>query len=174
MTSSDRRPAWEPTEEDIAFYDVYGDWDPLTPSELARLMTGFPRPWWLVGGHAIEAFTAAEPLILVLEDLQWSDSATVDWLAYVARRRDTARLLVLGTYRPLEAVLHAAPLRRAIAVRDYLISQGVAASSIDVAGLGSSRPAVDNATAEGRARNRRVEIVVSGGPLDTGRAVAAR
>jgi outer membrane protein OmpA-like peptidoglycan-associated protein len=65
-------------------------------------------------------------------------------------------------------------LRRAIAVRDYLISQGVAASSIDVAGLGSSRPAADNATAEGRARNRRVEIVVSGGPLDTGRAVAAR
>ena len=57
VTSSDRRPAWEPTEEDIAFYDVYGDWDPLTPSELARLMTGFPRPWWLVGGHAIEAFT---------------------------------------------------------------------------------------------------------------------
>lgn len=56
-------------------------------------------------------------------------------------------------------------LRRAIAVRDYLIGQGVAASSIDVAGLGSSRPVADNATADGRARNRRVEIIVSGGPL---------
>jgi outer membrane protein OmpA-like peptidoglycan-associated protein len=56
-------------------------------------------------------------------------------------------------------------LRRAIAVRDYLIGQGVAASSIDVAGLGPSRPVADNATADGRARNRRVEIVVSGGPL---------
>jgi outer membrane protein OmpA-like peptidoglycan-associated protein len=65
-------------------------------------------------------------------------------------------------------------LRRAIAVRDYLIGQGVAASTIDVAGLGSSRPEADNSTAEGRSRNRRVEIVVSGGPLDTGRAVAAR
>jgi outer membrane protein OmpA-like peptidoglycan-associated protein len=64
-------------------------------------------------------------------------------------------------------------LRRAIAVRDYLIGQGVAASSIDVAGLGSSRPAADNATADGRAKNRRVEIVVSGGPL-AGGAVAAR
>jgi outer membrane protein OmpA-like peptidoglycan-associated protein len=56
-------------------------------------------------------------------------------------------------------------LRRAITVRDYLIGQGVPASSIDVAGLGSSMPTGDNATAEGRARNRRVEIVVSGGPL---------
>jgi outer membrane protein OmpA-like peptidoglycan-associated protein len=56
-------------------------------------------------------------------------------------------------------------LRRATAVRDYLISQGVRASSIDVAGFGSSNPNGDNATAEGRARNRRVEIVVSSGPL---------
>ena len=56
-------------------------------------------------------------------------------------------------------------LRRAITVRDYLIGQGVPASSIDAAGLGSSMPTGDNATAEGRARNRRVEIVISGGPL---------
>jgi outer membrane protein OmpA-like peptidoglycan-associated protein len=63
-------------------------------------------------------------------------------------------------------------LRRAIAVRDYLIAQGVAASRIDVAGLGPSRPAADNATADGRARNRRVEIVVSGGPLESANAAA--
>ena len=61
-------------------------------------------------------------------------------------------------------------LRRAIAVRDYLINQGVAASSTDVAGLGSSRPVADNTTADGRARNRRVEIVVAGGPMQTGAA----
>ena len=54
--------AWEPTAEDIAFYDVYGEWDPLTPAELARLMDGFPRPWWIVGGHAIEAFTEVQRL----------------------------------------------------------------------------------------------------------------
>jgi outer membrane protein OmpA-like peptidoglycan-associated protein len=56
-------------------------------------------------------------------------------------------------------------LKRAMAVRDYLIEQGVPASSIDVAGLGLSAPIGDNSTTEGRARNRRVEIVVSGGPL---------
>jgi len=65
-------------------------------------------------------------------------------------------------------------LRRAIAVRDYLIGQGVAASTIDVAGLGSSRPEADNTTAQGRAKNRRVEIVVSGGPLQGNAPVAAR
>lgn len=56
-------------------------------------------------------------------------------------------------------------LRRAITVRDYLIGQGVAASRIDVAGLGLSMPIGDNSTVDGRARNRRVEIVISGGPL---------
>jgi outer membrane protein OmpA-like peptidoglycan-associated protein len=56
-------------------------------------------------------------------------------------------------------------LRRANSVRDFLINQGVRASSIDVAGFGSSMPKGDNATAEGRANNRRVDIVVSGGPL---------
>jgi outer membrane protein OmpA-like peptidoglycan-associated protein len=55
-------------------------------------------------------------------------------------------------------------LQRAIAVRDYLIGQGVAASNIDVAGLGPSMPVGDNSTLDGRARNRRVEIVISGGP----------
>jgi outer membrane protein OmpA-like peptidoglycan-associated protein len=65
-------------------------------------------------------------------------------------------------------------LRRAIAVRDYLIEQRVAASSIDVAGLGSSRPIADNATTEGRARNRRVEIIVSTPPPQSGAAAHAR
>jgi outer membrane protein OmpA-like peptidoglycan-associated protein len=56
-------------------------------------------------------------------------------------------------------------LQRAISVRDYLIGEGVIASSIDVAGFGSSTPVADNGTTDGRARNRRVEIIVSGGPL---------
>ncbi|MEZ5533433.1 MAG: OmpA family protein [Steroidobacteraceae bacterium] len=53
-------------------------------------------------------------------------------------------------------------LARATAVRDYLAAQGVDASHIEIEGLGPDRPVADNATAEGRARNRRVEIVITG------------
>jgi outer membrane protein OmpA-like peptidoglycan-associated protein len=63
------------------------------------------------------------------------------------------------------ATNNALSLQRANAVRSFLISQGVPASNIDVAGFGSSMPAADNATVDGRAHNRRVEIVVSGGLL---------
>src|SRR5688572_12741778 len=49
--------SWEPEDEDRAFYAVYGAWAPLTPVEVAELMDGFGPPWWIVGGHAIEAAT---------------------------------------------------------------------------------------------------------------------
>jgi predicted ATPase len=60
--------------------------------------------------QALEVLTADTSLVLVLEDLQWSDRATVDLLAYLAQRREPAHLLVLGTYRPGDLVLHAHPL----------------------------------------------------------------
>lgn len=60
-------------------------------------------------------------------------------------------------------------LARAQAVRSYLISRGISDAQIEAAGMGPSRPVAPNDTAEGRANNRRVEIVVS--PPD--RAVAA-
>jgi predicted ATPase/DNA-binding winged helix-turn-helix (wHTH) protein len=60
---------------------------------------------------ACAALTAAIPLVLVLEDLHWSDSATVECLAALAQRREPARLLVLGTYRPVEALLRGHPVR---------------------------------------------------------------
>jgi outer membrane protein OmpA-like peptidoglycan-associated protein len=49
---------------------------------------------------------------------------------------------------------------RAQSVRDYLVSRGVAGDRITAEGFGPSRTVGDNATAEGRANNRRVEIVV--------------
>jgi DNA-binding winged helix-turn-helix (wHTH) protein/predicted ATPase len=60
---------------------------------------------------AVEALTVERPLVLVLEDLHWSDASTLEWLAYVARRRAAARLLVLGTYRPVDALGRAPSVR---------------------------------------------------------------
>jgi outer membrane protein OmpA-like peptidoglycan-associated protein len=50
---------------------------------------------------------------------------------------------------------------RAESVRKYLVDRGVDGAQIAASGLGSSRPVADNKSAEGRADNRRVEIVVS-------------
>ena len=50
--------------------------------------------------------------------------------------------------------------RRAQAVADVLVSAGVSASRVEVEGLGQSRPLGDNDSAAGRARNRRVEVIV--------------
>jgi hypothetical protein len=45
--------------EDEAFFRRYGPWDAFDPTALAAFMAGFERPWWIVGGWAIEAFTGA-------------------------------------------------------------------------------------------------------------------
>ena len=52
--------------------------------------------------------------------------------------------------------------RRARAVFDYLVGQGIDASRLIPAGYGESRPAASNESAEGRAQNRRVDLVVAG------------
>jgi hypothetical protein len=46
-----------PDPEDDDFYRWFGAWEPLDPAGVAELMAGFDRPWWLVGGWAVEAFT---------------------------------------------------------------------------------------------------------------------
>jgi outer membrane protein OmpA-like peptidoglycan-associated protein len=51
--------------------------------------------------------------------------------------------------------------RRAQTVRDYLVSRGIASDRVTSQGFGSSRSVADNKSAEGRANNRRVEIVVA-------------
>ncbi|MDQ4076490.1 MAG: AAA family ATPase [Chloroflexota bacterium] len=59
----------------------------------------------------LEFLTMERPLILVLEDLQWSDYSTLDLLAWLARRYEPARLLIVGTYRSSDVQVHDHPLR---------------------------------------------------------------
>jgi outer membrane protein OmpA-like peptidoglycan-associated protein len=52
-------------------------------------------------------------------------------------------------------------LRRAESVRAYLVNRGFPTEKISARGMGPDRPVADNANAEGRANNRRVEIVIA-------------
>jgi DNA-binding winged helix-turn-helix (wHTH) protein/tetratricopeptide (TPR) repeat protein len=71
--------------------------------------------------EAVEELTAETPLVLVLEDLHWSDYSTLDFVSALARRRDPARLLLLGTYRPADVIIAGHPLH---AVRQELLTHG--------------------------------------------------
>ena len=59
----------------------------------------------------LEILTVEMPLVLVLEDLHWSDPSTLDLAAMIARRREPARLFIIGTYRPSEVFANEHPLR---------------------------------------------------------------
>jgi len=58
----------------------------------------------------LEAMAAERTVILVLEDLHWSDPPTVAALAALAMRREPAKLLVIGSYRPVDAVAELHPI----------------------------------------------------------------
>jgi predicted ATPase/DNA-binding winged helix-turn-helix (wHTH) protein len=61
--------------------------------------------------EALEAIAAERPLVLLFEDLHWSDFSTLELIAAIARRNEPARLLILGTYRPVEMLANNHPLR---------------------------------------------------------------
>ena len=55
--------------------------------------------------EVVAVLTAERPLVLIIEDLHWSDVSTLDLLTAFARRPEPARLLVLGTYRRVDAII---------------------------------------------------------------------
>jgi tetratricopeptide (TPR) repeat protein len=61
-------------------------------------------------GELVDRMPRDTPVLLVLEDLHWSDHATVQLLGYLAHRRGPAGLMILGTLRPTELVLEDHPL----------------------------------------------------------------
>jgi len=73
--------------------------------------------------ETLEAIAARRPLLLVLEDLQWVDQATVDVLAVLARGRTSCRLLVIGTCRAEPGCAANRPLKM---LRQELLLHGLA------------------------------------------------
>ena len=98
----------------------------LSPSaereRLRRAARGATRERMLRELADVEAITAEVPLMIVLEDLHWSDYSTLDLIGYLARRRDPARLIVVGTYRPVDVILGEHPLK---AVKRELQAHGL-------------------------------------------------
>jgi len=71
--------------------------------------------------ETIEALAVDNPVIVVLEDLHWSDASSIGLLAYLARRRQRSRILLIGTYRPMELQTNSHPL---ITLQQDLLAHG--------------------------------------------------
>ena len=61
-------------------------------------------------GQLLDRYTERRPLLLVTEDLHWSDRATIQLIDYLARRRGSARFMWLASFRLAEVVVRDHPL----------------------------------------------------------------
>ena len=75
----------------------------LSGSGQARMLREF--------GELLERYTEDRPLLLVTEDLHWSDAATLQLMDHIARRRGAARLLWLASFRLTEIMAADHPLK---------------------------------------------------------------
>ncbi|HKG45900.1 MAG TPA: AAA family ATPase [Pyrinomonadaceae bacterium] len=88
---------------------------------LSREVSGATRERMLREmGEALDALTAEVPLVLILEDLHWSDYSTLDLISYLATRRQRAHLMLIGTFRNVELVVSGHPLK---AVKQELMAK---------------------------------------------------
>jgi predicted ATPase len=76
--------------------------------------------WW--EGKLVNLY----PLLLVFEDLQWADHSTVDLISALARRRSPSKLMLIGTYLPVDVIVSEHPLNDL--KRDLLLISYVARS----------------------------------------------
>jgi OOP family OmpA-OmpF porin len=83
--------------------------------------------------------------------------------ALVSSSDTTDSILIEGYTDSLGGDAHNIALsqRRAQAVRDYIVSRGYPTEKIRSTGMGKANPIASNANAEGRANNRRVEIIIA-------------
>src|SRR5262245_37429257 len=87
----------------------------------AAMMSAAPQRMLREIGAFLESMASRSTVILVLDDLHWSDHATTDLISFLAERRDPARLLIIGTYRPAEVITQEHPIRE---VKQGLRSHG--------------------------------------------------
>ncbi len=118
-------PAWLVQLPGIVRPDRLGD--------LQRRATGATQARMVCElADALEALSFDAPVVVVFDDLQWTDPSTAELIAFLGSRREPSQLLIVGTYRP-EETSRGHPLTR---VTGQLIAHRQA-SSIALEGLRS-------------------------------------
>ena len=128
--------------------ETFHQWAPAWGAQLPGLVGGDPSldrtasafaPGRMVREllAAVDVLTRHQPLVLVLEDLQWSDNQTIDALQALAHRAEPARLLVLATFRPVDAVALEHPIATLYRCRDR--SSGVTPLGLEPLEFGAVR-----------------------------------
>lgn len=91
--------------------------------------------------EALEMMCSRAPLVIVLEDLQWSDVATIDLLSLLGQRQEHAKLLVIGTSRHAEIQSLDHPLNRVM--RSLVARSGALAIQVPKVGLAAMQRFID-------------------------------
>jgi len=146
---------------------------PDTPENTEVDHRGCPLPVYPAATKAPEPAPQTEVITLsdagaVLFDFDKSDltpaaTAQLDTLMDKLRNADVVSIKVVGhtDSKGSDAYNQALSERRASSVASYLLSQGLAPSKLTSEGRGESEPVADNATDDGRAQNRRVELHIN-------------
>src|SRR5262249_47637425 len=118
---------------------------------LTQLLIGLARP---------------RPLVLHLDDLQWADISTIQWLHYVARRITDASVLIIGTYRTAEVLSdHQLHRLRAGLAGDAAEPVVLEIKGLDVDQVAALFPRVSGSSTRGRAIAARLQRETGGHPL---------
>ncbi|SDS50192.1 OmpA family protein [Pseudomonas granadensis] len=146
---------------------------PDTPENTEVDHRGCPLPVYPAATKAPEPAPQTEVITLsdagdVLFDFDKSDltpaaTAQLDTLMDKLRNADVVSIKVIGhtDSKGSDAYNQALSERRASSVASYLLSQGLAPNKLTSEGRGEGEPVADNATDDGRAQNRRVELHIN-------------
>lgn len=97
-------------------------------------------------GDALDVLARDFPLVLMFEDLHWSDTSTTDLLTYLAERSTAACLLIVATYRPVDAIVSGHAIRaavRALVARERAVEIALELLTLDDIGAYLSRTFIE-------------------------------
>lgn len=159
-------PAPAPVAAPAPVVAAPADWSPAMQAVFDGLTSRLTP-----SGVVVEKTRDRQVLLVIPSDMSFGSGrsavrpALADALQGVAQAMAAypkATALVMGHTDAIgsEAINQRLSLQRADSVRDQLVGAGIDVQRISTQGMGSSAPLAENATVEGRARNRRVEILL--------------